>query len=77
LAGGAAKATASKGKLKPLNRTAVPAPDSGTGEVLRESGRAFEIVRDLVDMPDPRNYVSKANRCAEELARLRAEKSRH
>ena len=41
---------------------------------LREAGRAFEIVRDLADVPDPIRYVSQTNRYADELARLRATK---
>jgi hypothetical protein len=43
---------------------------------LRETGRAFEIVRDHSKFPDPRTYVSKANRFADELARVRAAKGR-
>ncbi len=43
---------------------------------LREAGRAFEIVRDFAGVPDPRNFVSRKNRYAEELARLRAAKGR-
>ena len=45
-------------------------------EQLRAAGRAFEVVRDLADVPDPRTYVSRTNRFAGELARLRASKTR-
>jgi hypothetical protein len=43
---------------------------------LREAGRAFDVVRDLASMRDPRDYVSPTNRYADELARLRASKPR-
>jgi hypothetical protein len=43
-------------------------------ERLREAGRTFERVRDFADTPDPRVYVSRRNRFADELARLRAMK---
>ena len=43
---------------------------------LRDAGRAFEIVRDLADVPDPIRYVSQTNRYAGELARLRAAKKK-
>jgi hypothetical protein len=43
---------------------------------LRDAGRAFEVVRDLADMRDPRDYVSRTNRYAAELARLRAAKGK-
>lgn len=43
-------------------------------EQLREAGRAFEIVRDFRDQPDPVRYVSPKNRYADALARLRAAK---
>jgi hypothetical protein len=42
---------------------------------LRAAGTAFEIVRDLSELADPLTYVSKTNRYAAELARLRAAKS--
>jgi hypothetical protein len=45
-------------------------------EQLRTAGRAFEVVRDLADVPDPRIYVSRTNRFAAELARLRAAKTK-
>jgi hypothetical protein len=44
-------------------------------EQLRAAGRPFEVVRDFADLPDPRSYVSRKNRFAEELARLRASKT--
>jgi hypothetical protein len=43
---------------------------------LREAGRSFEVVRDLADVRDPREFVSRTNRYAAELARLRAAKPR-
>lgn len=43
---------------------------------LGDAGRAFEVVRDFADTPDPRTYVSRTNRFAAELARLRAAKGR-
>jgi hypothetical protein len=45
-------------------------------EQLRAAGRPFEVVRDFADVPDPRIYVSRKNRFADELARLRASKPR-
>ena len=45
-------------------------------ERLRDAGVEFEVVRDFVDRADPRTYVSRKNRFAEELARLRASKSK-
>lgn len=39
---------------------------------LHDAGRAFEVVRDLADVRDPREFVSRTNRYAAELARLRA-----
>ena len=45
-------------------------------EQLRAAGRAFDVVHDLADVPDPRRYVSRTNRFAVELARLRAGKAR-
>lgn len=45
-------------------------------EQLRSAGRAFDVIRDLSDVPDPRTYVSRTNRFAAELARLRAGKTR-
>ena len=45
-------------------------------EQLREAGRPFEVIRDFADVPDPRIYVSRKNRFADELARLRASKTR-
>ena len=45
-------------------------------ERLREAGRPFETVRDFAETPDPRVYVSRRNRFAGELARLRATKPR-
>lgn len=44
-------------------------------ERLREAGRDFEVVRDFAEVPDPRTYVSRKNRFADELARLRASKT--
>lgn len=41
---------------------------------LREHGREFEVVRDFADLPDPRRYVSRTNRYADALARLRSTK---
>lgn len=43
-------------------------------EQLREAGRTFEVTRDFADVPDPRQSVSRTNRFADELARLRAAK---
>jgi hypothetical protein len=43
-------------------------------EQLRAAGRSFETVRDFRDLPDPIRYVSKKNRYADELARVRAVK---
>ena len=45
-------------------------------EELRAAGRAFEVVRDFRDVPDPIRYVSPGNRYADALARLRAGKAR-
>jgi hypothetical protein len=45
-------------------------------EQLRAAGRSFETVRDLRDLPDPIRYVSKTNRYADELARVRAAKGK-
>ena len=45
-----------------------------TEQALRDAGRAFEVVRDLADMRDPREFVSRTNRYKDELARLRAAK---
>ena len=45
-------------------------------DALSEAGRKFEVVRDLADVPDPRRYVSRKNRYAEELARVRAAKGK-
>ena len=50
--------------------------DARTQEGLRKAGRAFEIVRDFRDLPDPIRYVSPKNRYAEPLAQLRAAKKR-
>ena len=43
---------------------------------LRAAGRAFEVVRDFRDVPDPIRYVSPKNRYADALARFRAGKPR-
>jgi len=45
-------------------------------EQLQAAGRSFDVVRDFADRPDPRTYVSRKNRFADELARLRALKGR-
>ncbi len=42
---------------------------------LAAAAQPFEVLRDLADHPDPRDYVSRTNRYAGELARLRAEKT--
>lgn len=42
---------------------------------LQAAGRSVDVVRDFADLPDPRTYVSRKNRFAEELARLRASKT--
>lgn len=43
---------------------------------LRDAGRAFEVVHDFADHPDPRNHVSLGNRFADLLARARASRPR-
>ena len=50
--------------------------DARMQDGLRKAGRAFEVVRDFRDLPDPVRYVSPKNRYADALARLRATKGR-
>lgn len=44
--------------------------------LLTEQGYQFVIIRDYKDEPDPRRYVSKSNRFADELAKLRKQQGR-
>lgn len=47
-----------------------------TERQLSDAGRAFSVVGDFADVPDPRIHVSPGNRFAEELTRARASRPR-